>query len=160
MDFGQLLSKGGGRLKSSKIRELMALAADPEIISMAGGMPDAANFPYREIREIEDGWSDGERAAAYQYGPTGGYPPLIEQIAAYEASSGIDTSEQQIPSHLRSAAGNPAGHPYPLRSGRHDTGRGADIYRRGGLALSATEWIRPEWRWTTRGLSPKPWKRG
>jgi 2-aminoadipate transaminase len=96
MDYTNVFSKSGSRLTSSKIRELMKLAADPEIISMAGGMPDASNFPYREIREIEDGWSDSERAAAYQYGPTGGYPPLVEQIAAYEAASGIEMTGQQV----------------------------------------------------------------
>lgn len=96
MDFSAVFSTGGSRLTSSKIRELMKLAADPEIISMAGGMPDASNFPYREIREIQDGWSDSERAAAYQYGPTGGYPPLVEQISAYEAASGIQMTGQQV----------------------------------------------------------------
>lgn len=96
MDYKEVFSKSGSRLTSSKIRELMKLAADPEIISMAGGMPDASNFPFREIREIEDGWSGLERAAAYQYGPTGGYPPLVEQIAAYEESSGINMTGQQV----------------------------------------------------------------
>ncbi len=96
MDYTNVFSKSGGRLTSSKIRELMKLTADPEIISMGGGMPDASSFPYQEIREIEDGWTDSERAAAYQYGPTGGYPPLVEQIAAYEASSGIVTEGQQV----------------------------------------------------------------
>ncbi len=96
MDYKEVFSKSGNRLTSSKIRELMKLAADPEIISMAGGMPDASNFPFREIREIEDGWSGLERAAAYQYGPTGGYPPLVEQIAAYEQSSGINMTGQQV----------------------------------------------------------------
>ncbi len=96
MDFTAVFSKGGSRLTSSKIRELMQLAADPEIISMAGGMPDASNFPYDEIREIEEGWSDSERAAAYQYGPTGGYPPLLEQISAYEAASGIEMAGQRV----------------------------------------------------------------
>ena len=96
MDYTLLFSKSGGRLTSSKIRELMKLAADPEIISMAGGMPDAEHFPFREIREIEDSWSTAERAAAFQYGPTGGYPPLLKQIASYEASSGIDMSGQGV----------------------------------------------------------------
>ncbi|MBW7996837.1 MAG: PLP-dependent aminotransferase family protein [Candidatus Glassbacteria bacterium] len=96
MDYTELFSQGGSRLTSSKIRELMKLAADPEIISMAGGMPDARHFPFREIREIEDGWTDSQRAAAYQYGPTSGYPPLVEQIAAYEANGGIDMSDQRV----------------------------------------------------------------
>ena len=96
MDYERLFSQAGGRLRSSKIRELMKLAGDPEIISMAGGMPDAEHFPYREIREIEESWSPRERAAAYQYGPTGGYPPLLEQIAAYETRSGIDTTGMAI----------------------------------------------------------------
>jgi len=96
MEFDRFFSAGGNRLKSSKIRELMKLAGEPGIISMAGGMPDAEHFPFEEIRKIIDSWDAGKRAAALQYGATGGYPPLVEQIAGYVSASGVETHGQAI----------------------------------------------------------------
>jgi 2-aminoadipate transaminase len=96
MDFDKLLSASGNRLKSSKIRELMKLAGTPGIISMAGGMPDAEHFPYAEVQRIINSWDSRKKAFAFQYGPTGGYPPLVEQIKAYVAGGGVDLEGQAI----------------------------------------------------------------
>jgi len=96
MEFHKYFSTAGGRLKSSKIRELMKLASTPGIISMAGGMPDAEHFPFEEIRKIIDSWDGSKRAAALQYGPTGGYGPLRESIAEYVKASGVETEAQGI----------------------------------------------------------------
>ncbi|MBN2289084.1 MAG: PLP-dependent aminotransferase family protein, partial [Candidatus Glassbacteria bacterium] len=96
MDFDTLYSSAGSRLRSSKIRELMSLAGAPGIISMAGGMPDPEHFPFEDIRRIMDAWDAGKRAAALQYGSTGGYPPLLESIARYVSAAGVDTAGQVI----------------------------------------------------------------
>ncbi|MEA2063588.1 MAG: PLP-dependent aminotransferase family protein [Gemmatimonadota bacterium] len=96
MDYKSLFSSSGGRLKSSKIRELMRLAATEGIISMAGGMPDAEHFPFDEIRRIMDAWDAGKRAAALQYGATGGYPPLLESLERYVSLGGVDTTREKI----------------------------------------------------------------
>ncbi len=96
MDFEKLYSSSGGRLTSSKIRELMKLIGTPGIISMAGGLPDPEHFPFEEIRRIMDSWDEGKRIAALQYGPTGGYPPMLESVARYLSVSGVDTQGQTI----------------------------------------------------------------
>jgi 2-aminoadipate transaminase len=96
MEFDKFFSAAGSRLKSSKIRELMKLAGDPEIISMGGGLPDAEHFPFEEIRKIIDSWDGVKRTAALQYGATGGYGPLVEQIAEYVSASGVQTHGQAI----------------------------------------------------------------
>ena len=96
MEFDRFFSAGGSRLKSSKIRELMKLSGDPEIISMAGGSPDAGHFPFEEIRKIIDSWDAAKKAAALQYGATSGYAPLVEQIAGYVSASGVKTRGQAI----------------------------------------------------------------
>ena len=64
MDYQSLYSSSGSRLRSSKIRELMKLTGDPDIISMAGGMPDPEHFPFEDIRRIMDSWDAPKRAAA------------------------------------------------------------------------------------------------
>jgi len=96
MDFEKYFSLSGGRIKSSKIREMMKLIGTPGIISMAGGMPDEEHFPFEQIKRIIDAWGPAQRAAALQYGATGGYPPLLERIGEYVAASGISLEGQKI----------------------------------------------------------------
>jgi 2-aminoadipate transaminase len=80
MDFTSLYSESCLRLKSSKIRELFKMAKVPGIISMAGGMPDSQNLPFKEVKEIINKWSFDKAISALQYGTTKGYPPLLEGI--------------------------------------------------------------------------------
>ncbi len=96
MDFEKVLSLSGSRLKSSKIRELMKLAGQPGIISMAGGMPDAEHFPFTEVQSIIAGWDQSRQKAALQYGATSGYPPLLEGIGGYVARGGVSLTGQQL----------------------------------------------------------------
>ncbi|MBN2545816.1 MAG: PLP-dependent aminotransferase family protein [Spirochaetes bacterium] len=68
------------RMKASKIRELMKYASMPDIISMAGGNPDPVNFPFDDVKEIINKWDKTKSSIAMQYGPTPGYPPLLELL--------------------------------------------------------------------------------
>ena len=76
-------------MKSSAIRELLKLTQDPEVISLAGGMPAPEFFPLREIEEAcrhiirEDG------ARALQYSATEGYGPLKEYLATTMHKYGV-----------------------------------------------------------------------
>ncbi|MBN1130704.1 MAG: PLP-dependent aminotransferase family protein [Chitinispirillaceae bacterium] len=83
-------------MRSSEIRRLMRLASDPSIISFAGGMPGSAMLPVGMIDDLFTGLSRTERTAALQYGPTAGYPPLLESLAAYCTSKGIPLENQEI----------------------------------------------------------------
>jgi 2-aminoadipate transaminase len=83
-------------LHASEIRELMKLAGRPGVISFAGGMPDAGYFPHAEILEIVRDFDAVRMAAAYQYGPTPGYGPLISQVEEYLAARGIPCSPDNI----------------------------------------------------------------
>jgi 2-aminoadipate transaminase len=83
-------------MRSSEIRRLMKLAADPSVISFAGGMPGNALLPVDIIDELYGGLSLQERQAALQYGPTSGYPPLLESLTAYLSSRGIPLSGQEL----------------------------------------------------------------
>ena len=96
MEFEKFFSAAGSRLKSSKIRELMKLAGTPGIISMGGGMPDAEHFPFKEIKEIIGSWDSARQAAALQYGATGGYPPLVEEIGRYVSAGRVKLEGQAI----------------------------------------------------------------
>ena len=65
-------------LKASEIRELLALTADPSIISFAGGLPAAELFPIDRWIEASNKVMKNNGAAALQYGPTDGYARLRE----------------------------------------------------------------------------------
>ncbi|MEX0993119.1 MAG: PLP-dependent aminotransferase family protein [Solirubrobacterales bacterium] len=60
-------------MRSSAMRDLMAITARPEIISLAGGLPDTSTFPPDTFAAITDRIARESCAAALQYGPTEGF---------------------------------------------------------------------------------------
>ncbi len=85
-------------LRTSEIRDLMSLATRPDIISFAGGMPGNELFPVEEIDEIYNNLSLDIKQTAFQYGPTSGYPPLLESLKEHLKSKGmpVDTNNLMI----------------------------------------------------------------
>jgi DNA-binding transcriptional MocR family regulator len=83
-------------MRSSEIRRLMSLAADPKIISFSGGMPANSLFPIDVIDELYADLSLSAKQAAMQYGPTSGYPPLLSSLGEYLQSRGISLENQGL----------------------------------------------------------------
>lgn len=84
-------------LKGSAIRELLALANRPEVLSFAGGMPAPELFPVDKIKAATNAVLDEQGTVALQYSSTEGFPRLREQIAErMEAKNGIKTSAANI----------------------------------------------------------------
>ncbi|MFJ2664971.1 PLP-dependent aminotransferase family protein [Nocardia fluminea] len=72
-------------LQSSAIRDLLKLTARDDIISLAGGLPDAALMPRERIaRAAETALRD---PAVLQYTESSGWPALREVIAARESAA-------------------------------------------------------------------------
>jgi DNA-binding transcriptional MocR family regulator len=88
-------SESAKNMRSSEIRRLMSLAADPTIISFAGGMPNNSLFPIDAIDEIYSTMPLAEKQVACQYGPTQGYPPLLQSLKSYLASRGLPVDDSQ-----------------------------------------------------------------
>ena len=89
-------SRAAKGMRSSEIRRLMALAADPTIISFSGGMPANSLFPTAIIDEIYKGLSTKAKQAAMQYGPTTGFPPLLGSLREYLRSKGLPLEGQEL----------------------------------------------------------------
>jgi DNA-binding transcriptional MocR family regulator len=89
-------SSSAAQMRSSEIRRLMKLAADPSIISFAGGMPANSLFPTDVVDELFNDLSLSLKQVALQYGPTPGYPPLLESLKKYLQSRGIATENQDL----------------------------------------------------------------
>jgi 2-aminoadipate transaminase len=82
-------SKATQSMRASAIRELMGVATRPDMISFAGGMPGNSLFPVAELDGIYSRLSLEAKQTAFQYGPTPGYPPLIESLKEYLSGLGL-----------------------------------------------------------------------
>lgn len=76
------------RLKSSLIREILAAAQQPHVMSFAGGLPAQAMLPRVE-------WADMPVALG-QYGMSEGEPQLREALAAEACSMGLACDASQV----------------------------------------------------------------
>ncbi len=83
-------------MRSSEIRKLMKLAADPSIISFAGGMPNNNLFPCDIIEDLYNNLTLEEKQAGFQYCPTSGYPPLIAALKNYLSSKGLPIDKNRL----------------------------------------------------------------
>ncbi len=72
-------------MKSSAMREMMALTERPEVISLAGGLPDTSTFPSEQFAELMTEVSR-DSARALQYGPTEGMSATTSCIAEVMAA--------------------------------------------------------------------------
>ncbi|MFT3762326.1 MAG: PLP-dependent aminotransferase family protein [Pseudoxanthomonas sp.] len=88
MNTAITLSRRAQALTSSAIREILKITERPEVISFAGGLPSPATFPVERIREATLKVLADAPQAALQYGPTEGFAPLREWIAAHLARQG------------------------------------------------------------------------
>ena len=70
------------QLTSSAIREILKVTERPDIISFAGGLPAPSGFPVEVVRAAFDKVLVDNGRSALQYGPTEGYAPLREWVAA------------------------------------------------------------------------------
>ena len=65
----------------SDLGPLLALTAQPDIISFAGGLPAPKTFPLKELTEVAIKVREEDGAGAMQYGPSLGFLGLREAIA-------------------------------------------------------------------------------
>lgn len=84
--YEDFYAKRTEHMRSSVMRDLMAIVARPEVISLAGGLPSTESFPAKTLARITHEVSMRSSAAALQYGPTEGFDETKENIAAVMAA--------------------------------------------------------------------------
>lgn len=89
-DWEALLSEDAKNLKESEIRALFSVVSRPEVVSLAGGMPNLRDLPLFEIGAMTAKLIDSDGQRALQYGDGHGWDPLREQITEIMAIEGID----------------------------------------------------------------------
>jgi 2-aminoadipate transaminase len=75
-------------MKSSAMREMMALTERPDVISLAGGLPDTSTFAPELYAKLMSRVAAESTARALQYGPTEGMAVTAECIVEVMAAEG------------------------------------------------------------------------
>jgi 2-aminoadipate transaminase len=83
-------------MKSSAMRDLMAITARPEVISLAGGLPDTASFPPDTFAAMANQIAAESCAKALQYGPTEGLDETKRCIEEVMAAEGMTVDPDDV----------------------------------------------------------------
>jgi 2-aminoadipate transaminase len=76
-------------MRSSAMRDLMAITARPEVISLAGGLPDTSTFPAKAFAAQMTRIAQESAAEALQYGPTEGFAETADCIVQVMGAEGM-----------------------------------------------------------------------
>ena len=97
VNYDGFLSRAAGHMRGSAIRKMGGVAAQGrDIISFAPGFPAPETFPWTELQTISHELLSGKDATVLQYGPTRGYPPLLEAIGGVMARRGAPTEPDRL----------------------------------------------------------------
>jgi 2-aminoadipate transaminase len=83
-------------MKSSAMRDLMAITQRPEVISLAGGLPDTSTFPPGSFVNVMQHVAAERMAAALQYGPTEGLAEVKGCIVEVMAAEGMRVDADDV----------------------------------------------------------------
>ena len=89
-------ARRAGGMVASEVRALFAVASRPEIVSLAGGMPNVAALPMDLVAETMSGLVTDRGAVALQYGSAQGDPGLRERICQVMAWEGIAAHPEHV----------------------------------------------------------------
>ena len=156
-------------MRSSAMRDLMAITERPEVISLAGGLPDTSTFDRALFASL---MASLPTARALQYGPSEGLAGVREAIVSVMAAEQMDGRPGRRHRHDRRPAGDrprlqDADRPRRRRDrrGADLPGRGADLLLLRGRGRSRSRWTRTACgstcsrrrsrAWTREGRRPK-----
>ena len=94
--YARLFSARTRVMRSSAMRDLMAITARPEVISLAGGLPDTSTFPPQSFAAQMTRIAQESAAEALQYGPTEGFEETKECIAAVMDAEGMLAEPEDV----------------------------------------------------------------
>jgi 2-aminoadipate transaminase len=83
-------------MKSSAMRDLMALTERQDVISLAGGMPDTSTFPPDSYASLMRTVAAESCARALQYGPTEGLSLVKRCVAQVMGAEGMEVEADEV----------------------------------------------------------------
>jgi len=96
--YGGLFARRTRGMTSSAMRDMMAVTARPEVISLATGLPDTTTFPAEDFAALMSRVAVDSSAAALQYGPTDGLEDVRRCIVEVMAAEGaaVETDDLMV----------------------------------------------------------------
>jgi len=94
--YGALFAERTKVMKSSAMRDLMALTERDDVISLAGGLPDTSTFPADSYASLMSTVAADSCARALQYGPTEGLSVVKRCIVDVMAAEGMEVDEDEL----------------------------------------------------------------
>src|SRR5438093_1573406 len=94
--YVDLYARRTSGMSASEVRALFAVAARPEVVSLAGGMPYVQALPERDVLEVIQEILENVSASALQYGGGQGLPALRARLALLMAEEGVDADPESI----------------------------------------------------------------
>jgi 2-aminoadipate transaminase len=83
-------------MKSSAMRDMMALTERPDVISLAGGLPDTTTFAPELYAKLMARVAAESTARALQYGPTEGMAATVDCIVEVMAAEGTVADPSEV----------------------------------------------------------------
>jgi len=83
-------------MKSSAMRDLMAITERPDVISLAGGQPDTSTFPPESYAALMSRIAAESTARALQYGPTDGMAAVKDCIVEVMGSEDMRVDPDDV----------------------------------------------------------------
>jgi 2-aminoadipate transaminase len=94
--YAGLFAQRTRMMRSSAMRDLMEITARPEVISLAGGLPDTSTFPAESFAAQMTRIAQNSSAQALQYGPTEGFAETKECIREVMRAEGMEPDLDDI----------------------------------------------------------------
>jgi len=94
--YADLFARRTQVMRSSAMRDLMAITARPEVISLAGGLPDTSTFPSDSFAAQMTRIAHESSAEALQYGPTEGFDETKACILEVMGAEGMSPDPDDL----------------------------------------------------------------
>jgi 2-aminoadipate transaminase len=94
--YSALFSARTRVMRSSAMRDLMSLVERPDVISLAGGLPDTSTFPPELYAELMASVAKRSCERALQYGPTDGIAAVKDCIVEVMGAEGMPVSADEV----------------------------------------------------------------
>jgi len=94
--YAGLFAKRTQVMKSSAMRDLMALTEREDVISLAGGLPDTSTFPADSYASLMNDVAMQSCARALQYGPTEGLSLVKRCVVEVMAAEGLHIDPDEV----------------------------------------------------------------
>jgi 2-aminoadipate transaminase len=94
--YAGLFAQRTKAMRSSAMRDLMEITVRPEVISLAGGLPDTSTFPPESFAAQMTRIAQESAAEALQYGPTEGFTETKDCIREVMRAEGMDPDLEDV----------------------------------------------------------------